>query len=444
MKNYEESLRYIYGLIKFGIKLGLENPRKVLSLAGNPHRSFKSIHIAGTNGKGSTSRILQAALMALGLRTGLFTSPHMVRFTERIVVDHKEISPDEVVTLTGALRGAISHEPDLRPTYFEFVTALAFKYFKQKAVQWAVVETGMGGRFDATNVLTPEVSVITTVGLDHRQYLGETIQAIAFEKAGIIKDAVPVVIGPMPEEARKVILGEALSKTSEIRLYSRDFRCEVKKVGPEGTVFDLYTDLLDSPVRDLFVPLVGAHQAINATLAAEAFLLAVGTQERAIQALKQGLKEVRIEGRFEVVEHSGRRFILDGAHNGQAMEALFETLKVFGPDIRPITVFGVMADKDISDMLTPVVRSSKVVILTRPAYERAEETENLYRLALELVPEIKDALFITHTVKEAIKRAMQMAGTQDLILVTGSFYVVGEAKEAMGQPAVLKTLREAP
>ncbi len=442
MRNYEEGLRYIYSLIKFGVKLGLENTRTLLRLAGNPHESYKCIHVAGTNGKGSTSRALQGILMALAFRTGLFTSPHMVRFTERIRINEEEISPEDVASLTEQLREVISTVPDLRPTYFEFVTALALRYFQEKAVDWAVVETGMGGRFDATNVITPEVSVITTVGLDHRQFLGETIEEIAYEKAGIIKDRRPAVVGPVPEEAGRVILRVAEERHSPVKLYGRDFFVRVKNQTPEGTGFDFYSTSLPGPIEDLWVPLVGTHLAVNASLAAEAALLLFGPQEETLRAIRTGLRKASLEGRFERVEFSGRRFVLDGAHNGQAIEALIKTLRVFDKNTRPLVVFGAMADKDTDEMLLPLLEVSRRVILTRPAYERAMEPEELLKMAAGLLPEAGARVQLSRNVPEAIEMAIRASSEGEIILVTGSFYVVGEAKEFMGQRPILKELRE--
>ncbi|HBR21084.1 MAG TPA: bifunctional folylpolyglutamate synthase/dihydrofolate synthase, partial [Nitrospiraceae bacterium] len=189
---YAAAINYLYGLQKHGIKLGLDNTAKLLFLSGNPQNYFSSVHIAGTNGKGSTSAIIASILQTAGVRTGLFTSPHLVSFTERIRVNNEEIREDEVIELTEEIRSTIEGS-ELNPTFFEFVTVMGFLYFKRKNIDWAAVETGMGGRLDATNVLTPEVSVITNISYDHKDFLGNTISEIAEEKAGIIKKGVPVI-----------------------------------------------------------------------------------------------------------------------------------------------------------------------------------------------------------------------------------------------------------
>lgn len=441
MSGYEKSLQYIYSLIKFGIKLGLENPKKILSIIGDPHKSFKSIHIAGTNGKGSTSKILHTLLIGSGFKTGLFTSPHMVRFTERIIVNNEEISPEYVIALTDYIKTALSKDPNLKPTYFEFITALAFEYFKQCAVQWAVVETGMGGRFDATNVITPEVAIITTVGLDHREFLGESLEKIAYEKAGIIKKNVPLILGPISEAAKKVILNEAALKGVKVRTFGKDFYCKVKEVSIRGTVFDFYSSLLNAPLKELYIPAIGEHQAENAAIAIEAFLLTTGT--KSVTLLRDCLKKVNIKGRFEIVEFSERRFILDGAHNSQAMETLFKTINRVVNNKKPITIFGAMSDKDIADMLLPLLEGSSSIIFTRPSYERAESPRMLYQMALNLKPDLKKVISTAETVADAVQKALKLSSSDDILLITGSFYVVGEAKELMGESAILKTLREA-
>ncbi|HDO35776.1 MAG TPA: bifunctional folylpolyglutamate synthase/dihydrofolate synthase, partial [Nitrospirae bacterium] len=181
---YRQSIDYLYGLTLHGIKLGLDNTRVLLGLLSDPEKSFMSIHIAGTNGKGSTAAMLSSLLLEAGLKVGIFTSPHILSFTERIQVNGKQVSEEEVVRLTDRIRRTMEGVKDLKPTFFEFVTAMAFLYFRERGVQWAVIETGMGGRFDATNILTPDVTVITSVGHDHKEFLGETIEEIAFEKAG--------------------------------------------------------------------------------------------------------------------------------------------------------------------------------------------------------------------------------------------------------------------
>ncbi|MBA3061021.1 MAG: bifunctional folylpolyglutamate synthase/dihydrofolate synthase, partial [Nitrospirae bacterium] len=260
---YTAAVNYLYGLQKHGIKLGLDNTAKLLFLSGNPQKHFSSIHIAGTNGKGSTSAMIASILQAAGFRTGLFTSPHLVSFTERIRVNNEEIREDEVVELTEEIRSTIEGS-ELNPTFFEFVTAMGFLYFKRKNIDWAVVETGMGGRLDATNVLLPEASVITSINYDHSEFLGNTLSAIAEEKAGIIKDGVPVITSAQEPSVMDVIKKKTEEKNASLFIYGRDFSAAIKTEDTSGSVFN-YSG--DSNFEDLVISLPGRHQVLNAALA---------------------------------------------------------------------------------------------------------------------------------------------------------------------------------
>jgi|Deesub1362B_J571_1020462.scaffolds.fasta_scaffold00082_93 dihydrofolate synthase/folylpolyglutamate synthase len=447
-ERYATAIDYLYNLTKIGIKLGLENPRRLLRLLGNPETHFRSIHIAGTNGKGSTSFFIASILKQKDFKTGLFTSPHMVRFTERITIDLEEITEEEVVDLTEEIRRLLSESPDFTPTYFEVVTAIAFECFRRRGVQWAVVETGMGGRFDATNVLQPEISVITRVGIDHAEFLGNTIPEIAYEKAGIIKEAVPVVVGSQPPEAVAVIRAVAKEKEAPFYLFGEDFYSEIKHTDINGTIFDFYSHTLKTPLKELYIPLVGAHQTMNAAVAIQATVLALKkrypeySEENILQGFHEALKGSSLKGRTELCQYEGRWVLLDGAHNPEASEALADTLsQLYRPKYRRlILIIGVMSDKDIKGIVSPLVEISDIVVFTRPSYERSTEPDRLCDVALS-VSDKKDYL-ITATVKEALDRAVQMASSDDLIVVTGSFYTVGEAKEALGERPLLSELRE--
>ncbi|MEK7225637.1 MAG: Mur ligase family protein, partial [Bacteroidota bacterium] len=285
--SYNDTIDYLFGLQKHGIKLGLDNTVKLLSCFGNPQTSFKSVHVAGTNGKGSTSAMIASILQSAGFKVGLFTSPHLVSFTERIRINNEQISESEVVSLAEEIRGRIQKEhrtqntpsltlpprgggrgggdaSQLNPTFFEVVTAMGFIYFKRKNVDWAVIETGMGGRLDATNVLMPEATVITSIGYDHKEFLGNTISDIAGEKAGIIKKQVPVIASSQEPVVMDIIGKKAREKDSDIFVYGRDFTAKVKHEDINGSVFDYQGDIF---FEDIKVSLPGAHQVLNASLA---------------------------------------------------------------------------------------------------------------------------------------------------------------------------------
>jgi dihydrofolate synthase/folylpolyglutamate synthase len=424
---YKDAISYLYGLQKHGIKLGLENPLKLLSLFGNPHDSFKSIHIAGTNGKGSTASMLASMLKHAGFKVGLFTSPHLVSFTERIRINDEEILEEEVVALAEEIKEKAG---SINPTFFEVVTVMAFVYFKRKNVDWAVIETGMGGRLDATNVIKPQVSIITSISYDHKEFLGESIEEIAGEKAGIIKEGVPVVTAPQEPPAMDVIIKRAEEMHSKVHMFEKDFSADIKKHEPFKVLFDYSSETLS--ISEIVVPLSGEYQAVNASLAIRAFEL---ISKRDIESIvKTGLRSLRWQGRLELIAEN---ILIDGAHNPTAARELANTLRTdFLKDGRKLVlIMGVMADKDIKGILSPLLPLADEVIFTAPDYGRAASPEELSNHALSLGFKSKTA----KSVKEAIDMTK---GSNCLVLITGSFYTIGEAKEALGMSGSLTGLRE--
>lgn len=435
-RNYHDAVDYLYNLRKYGIKLGLSNIKTLMSILGDPHRSFNSIHIAGTNGKGSTATIIASILAQNGFKVGLYTSPHLVSFTERIRINNKKVSEDDVIRLTILLNSLIK---DIKPTFFEFVTAMAFYYFMENDVDWAVIETGMGGRFDATNVIDPHVSIITNVGFDHMEFLGNTISDIAFEKAGIIKRGVPVVTASQHPDAVRVLTETAERLDSEIHIYDRDFKGEVLAMDEEGIRFDYqgYTNF-----NGLFLSLTGRHQLYNASMAIRTceILNKHGISIPETSIIK-GLRDTRIEGRLEIVSHNPF-IILDGAHNPHAVERLCGTVKELFNSKRTIIVTGILKDKDIMGILEPLSRIADTMILTRPMGERSASSEELNGCLkrLEGINTIKTV--ITHGIADALNIAIREWDRDSIIIVTGSFYTAGEAKEILGHEAILSGLRE--
>jgi len=457
--NYRETLGYLYNLRHHGIKLGLENPRRLLSLSDNPQTSYRCIHVAGTNGKGSTVSMISSVLREAGIRTGTFTSPHLVSFTERIQVDGERISEEDVLRLARHIRGRVEGAGDLTPTFFEFVTAMALLYFREMGVEWAVVETGMGGRFDATNVISPDITVITPVGLDHREFLGETLAEISYEKAGIIKDGVPLVLAPQNADALKTILGVAGERNAPVYMYGDDFSAGIQEVTESGVRFDYITKHGGLPQRDLFTPLTGAYQAVNGAVAVKAAELVLKSCGFAAEAhsriIRSGLSKTSWPGRCELTVFRGMPVLLDGAHNPEAARALSETLQgVFlssGSDDSAryydglILVFGAMADKDIKEILSPLLPLARAAVFTAPSYGRSESPGRLIGMSRDILSNRRGSCSTLDTapsVKEAFERASRLYRRGDLVVVTGSFYTVGEAREAMGEKAVLSRLRE--
>ncbi len=460
--SYTGAVKYLYDLQKHSIKLGLERTEKLLAGLGDPHRRFLSVHVAGTNGKGSVASLIASMLMARGFRVGLFTSPHMVSFTERIRINNTPISEAEVVKLTEEIKesaSAVAAETG-EPTFFEFVTALAFLYFSRSNIDWAVVEVGMGGRLDATNLIQPAVSVITGISYDHREFLGNSLSDIASEKAGIIKNGIPVVSSAQDQEVEQILRKKADSASAPFLIYGKDFSCILRSTEITGTRFDYIS--ASHTFTDLYVPLAGEHQAINAGVAAQAFLLcnaldnggasAQPTFDASAQptfgsppgAVREGLAAARWPGRLELVPGCPP-IILDGAHNPHAAQALAEFLKKQFANYRIILIAGIMSDKDISGILAPLLPLSSDIIFTAPNYGRSAQPGVLAVHGASLG--FKSA--VTPSVSEAMALAREISYSQPsgpefptLIVITGSFFTIGEAKELLGEKAVMGDLRE--
>jgi len=434
----ERSIAFLYGLQRHGIKPGLDRTLALLSALGDPQRAFPAIHVGGTNGKGSTAAMVAALLASQGYRVGLYTSPHLVDFSERIQINGHAIPSEWVRELTECVRTAAESHLAEPPTFFEATTVVAFAYFAEMRVEHAVVEVGLGGRCDATNVIAPLVSIITTIGLDHQEYLGDTLEAIAFEKAGIIKHGTPVVVGRVGEGPLSVIRAAAAQRQASYVVLGRDF-----DTTGEGPGCFAYRGLR---WRDegLACPLPGRHQLDNAACALAALEMAAERGVRVSErARRDGLSAVRWPGRLEL---AGRRpdIWLDGAHNPHAAEALAEYLRTWwarrgeSPTGRLILVVGMMQDKDrrrILAILTTVPGVSQL-ILTRAAHPRAAAPEALAQDAADLgVP-----ITVKATVGEALACARMLAGADDTICVTGSLLVAGEAK-AMLEGTTVSGLR---
>ncbi len=416
---YAASVAYLYSLQKHGIKLGLETMMVLLSRLGAPQARYRTLHIAGTNGKGSTAALTAAMLRAAGYRVGLYTSPHLVEFRERILVNGEMISESAVARLTEQVKGV--SQPDLSPTFFESTTAMAFQHFADVQVDIAVLEVGLGGRFDATNVVKPLACAITTIALDHQEYLGATLPSVAFEKAGIIKPRVPVVVGRVPDEAYQTIEQIAQDRGAPLSRLGRDF--EAVGESPEEFSFSGRAFRYDG----LHCPLQGSHQLDNAACAL-ALLDAAGSEGVAIpeHAVREGLRSVRWEGRCEIVDRRPM-VVLDGAHNPAAANALAEYLHAFRrthPGSRVILVLGMMRDKDHAGFVAPLQRLVDEVVLTQADLPRSATVTELQAAIGDKWPHLHTRAVLT----DALGQARRLAGAEDLICVTGSLMLVGDMK----------------
>lgn len=449
MMSYTSAVSYLYELQKHSIKLGLDRTEKLLAALGEPQRRFLSVHVAGTNGKGSTAAMIASILMSNGFRVGLFTSPHLVSFTERIRINNVRISEAGVVQLTEEIKEFVADiaAQSGEPTFFEFVTAMAFLYFARSNVDWAIVEVGMGGRLDATNLILPAVSVITGISYDHREFLGNSLADIASEKAGIIKTDVPVVCSAQELVVEQILRKKASLSSSALFVYGKDFGGTLKSADLMGTRFDFGNG--SHYFSDLYTPLAGEHQVINACLAVKAFLCVQqcrtpDAEPRTLNAIREGLAAARWPGRLELV-HGRPIILLDGAHNPQAAGALSEFIRKHLADYRIILIAGIMSDKDITGILSPLLPLASDIIFTAPNYGRSAPPGLLSGHAESLGFKSK----VASTISAAMSLATEIAFSPQsipqapaLILITGSFFTVGEAKELLGEKAVLGDLRE--
>ena len=414
--SYKESVSWLFGLQKYGIKFGLSKTTNLLQAFGNPHRNQRYIHIAGTNGKGSVGAMLESILLKAGLKVGFYTSPHLVSFTERFRINRDCITKDTAASLIRELKKVTSQKEP--PTFFELTTAMTLIHFFRENVDIGIIETGMGGRLDATNVINPLMSIITNIGLDHQHFLGDTIIDIAKEKGGIIKKGVDLVTAT--HQSAIVRLFTSLCKKKAAPFWRVGHHARYRRL-PSGRLG--YYGLKDR-FTNLTLGLMGRYQYRNAALS----LLALEILKRkgitvSEEAIQLGLADILWPGRLEEVS-SHPTIILDGAHNPSAMRSLAYSI---GRDFdfeRLILVVGIMEDKDISNILKKIVPLASRVIYTRPTYYRAANPQHLMNVAKEFR---KDGE-VHFPLSTAIERARDIAGKKDLILITGSLFTVGEAK----------------
>ncbi len=413
MSDYSDTLAWLYGLEVERMDLKLERTMLALRLGNDPQRRFPSVHIAGTNGKGSTAATLHAILSAAGYKAGLFTSPHLIDFCERIRIGTRCVSPCEVVDTVAAIQSDL--EPaDIRLTPFEMMTVLAFRLFARARVDIAIVEVGLGGRLDATNVLTPLVSIITSIGLDHQQYLGSTLADIAREKGGIIKPGVPVVLGKLDRESRDVLDRKARDQRSAVLSYGQDFTLEKEASGQyryEGRRYQ-YKDLQPS--------LSGKFQVHNTAVALASLEYLQDIFPMTEVQIRAGLRSVHWPGRLAIVSQHPL-VILDGAHNIQALQALLAELPDLAPNRRPVFLFGVMRDKEWRPMVAALEQVAAVVVVTAVAQPRAEDPYTVQQAFSANCP-----VRTIEGAAGACRHLLRQIGPQDVLVVCGSLFLVGE------------------
>ena len=426
--NYDQAVAYLDRHIELGWKPGLERIYRLLELMGSPHLRSPAIHITGTNGKTTVTTVAASVLDAMGLKSGAFTSPHLERVEERFKVAGEMATPEQfarAVTDVAPFVDLLEAESGERATYFELTTAAAFALFANEAVDVAVVEVGMGGRLDATNVLESQVAVLTGVAIDHAEYLGTTEVEIAGEKLAILKTGGVLVTGDLPDEVGLAAARRADEVGAVRRTVDRDFRVEDLRMSVGGWSYDL--DGIYEQYDDLYVPLHGRHQAANAAVAVAAVEELFG---RALppEAVRDGLAGTRVPARVEVVGRAPL-VVLDGAHNPQATDALARTLREEMPAVGWTLVVGASRDKDIYSMLAPFAGLVDQAIATAADHERAAEPSDLVMALERVLPGIP--VTWVKPVRAAADLAKEWSQAEGAVLVTGSFYVAGEARTAL-------------
>lgn len=439
-QEYREALEWIHGLGRFGIKPGLERVNAMLELLGNPQFRSRFVHVAGTNGKGSTAAMLASILRAAGYAVGLFTSPYLLSFTNRMAVNNADIDQGELVRLVSRIKPIVKqlqNDPELgHPTEFEVVTVLALVYFATSGVDLVVLEAGLGGRLDATNIVTPLISIITNISLEHTDVLGHTIEEIAFEKAGIIKQGKPLITAAEDQRA----LGVFEKRCQDLdcpcyRVFPPREAAEqlvdqrpvsiMKQITEDGQFFDYYG--FDHEQPDLFIPLRGKYQLLNAATALAAVEL-LGEDGFTISraAILKGLAETYWPGRLELLQKEPL-VIMDGAHNPAAMEKLAEAVPSYFKYKRLVLVIGMLADKDTAAMLKSLIPLSDIVIFTRPLLPRAADPQNIADYVADHLRLVKD-YYVIKDYRQALDKAFALAEPEDAILVTGSLYTVSDIR----------------
>lgn len=439
--DYDAALGYLYGLTNYEHKLAtqyagqlfdLSRMVRLLDAMGRPERRFRSVHVAGTKGKGSTAAMIASVLRQAGQRTALFTSPHLHTFRERIQVDGEPIPEGALVAHLRRLRPLFDTLQGL--TTFEAAQAIAFDYFVEQQAAWAVVEVGLGGRLDTTNVIQPQVSVITPISYDHVLVLGETLALIAQEKAGIIKPGIPVVSAPQPEEVADVIRHVAEHLNAPLTTVGDGWSWSLESANYEGQRFTVYGPGLT--FQELFIPLLGAHQLLNATVAVAAlWTLREGGLALTEGALREGLRTVRWPARLELVSRTPL-LVVDGAHNGESVQRLVEGLDAHFPGRRRVALFASLADKDVPRMFAALLPRLDTAIMTRTTHPRAADPQDL----AEEARTYDTPVTVEPDLDRALRLALDLAGPDGLVVATGSLATAAAAREAWRRLAQLEPL----
>lgn len=427
--NYNEAMKYLDNTARFGMELGLDRTREILKFLGDPQEKIKLVHIAGTNGKGSTTAMISNILIEAGYKVGMYTSPYIEEFEERIQINNNNITKDDLAKMISEVSEAVEHvkkQGFSDPTYFEIVTCAGLLYFERKKVDIGVIEVGLGGRLDSTNVINPILSIITSISYDHTRILGDTLEEIAYEKAGIIKENIPLVLYPVQEKCIKVIEKVCSEKNSRmIKVNKKDGELiEIYKTSEEGIPYQ-YIKVSASENYDVKLSLLGEHQILNCAVVINA------VEELINQGIKidnnhiiKGLMKVKWPGRLETLSVIPK-VVIDGAHNVGAIEYLSKNISTYFEYENLTLILGILSDKNVEDMVKAIVPLASRVIAVTPHSERGEKAGEL----LEIISRYNSNCETIEDYNEAFNKSLSYSNSKDMILATGSFYMIGDMRK---------------
>lgn len=422
---YEEAMKYITEVGNFGSNYGLERTYKLLEYMGNPEKSLKFIHIAGTNGKGSTTSMITEILMGAGYKVGMYTSPFIEEFEERIQINRNNIPKEKLASLMDEVKSAVDkviEDGYSHPTEFEIITVLMLLYFKKENIDFGVIEVGLGGTLDSTNVITPVLQVITSISFDHTNLLGNTLEEIAGEKAGIIKSGIPTVIYPQKAEALKVIENKCSEMNSKLYIANCD-NFKFENVVNEDRPYQL---LKYNNEVDILLPLLGEHQITNLSVAMTSIevLNNINMTNILLDSIVKSIKNVKWKGRLEVLSKNPY-VVIDGAHNIQGIETLSRNIKKYFKYENLYLILGILADKDVQEMIKVIAPMAKKIYAVTPNSIRAELAEDLKREIIKY----NENCEAYDDYKEAYLTAINDANENDFVLASGSLYMIGDMRK---------------
>lgn len=429
LMNYIETMEYIHNTSKFGMNFGLKRTEKILELLGNPHKKLNLIHIAGTNGKGSTTVMLSQVLIESGYKTGMFTSPYLEEFEERIQINNNNISKECLCKIIERVKSAIDIVLTLgydHPTEFEIITCAMFLYFYEEKIDIGIIEVGLGGRLDSTNVINPLLTIITSISFDHINILGNSLSKIASEKAGIIKENIPLILYPQQNEAKEAII--SIAKEKKVKVIEVDENCG-SLIGIEDNGKDIFqkVHIMCKKSYELNLALLGKHQICNASVVLNAVeFLNENGYSLSEENINNAMEKVKWKGRLEIIKRNPL-IVIDGAHNLGGIESLVESVKTYFKYEKIKLILGILSDKDVYKMVEKISGIADKIYTVTPNSERAELATELKKVVYSYNKNVESYLNYSDALNDAIRDSSE----GDLILISGSLYMIGDMRKIL-------------